>query len=466
MQFSRTTSLILFAVLAVLALAACICGTLWRDPISAGRDTTLPPEVPTRWQVAYSADRDWSYAAAETVVGLLAEHADVEAELVPANNTFLDADAYIVTVGVINGVTRSLVASSVYPYAPLIGETGWAIEPSENRIHLIAFGAAGVRAAVDALADELDRLGTQTLVPSAISRSFCTADGRTSDDLLTGKLPLAFDASGNFKMILFSDLSAGVDISPYTVRALEAIVSAEQPDLVLLCGGSADGFATRDDLAEFLTALTAPLESAGIPWAHLYAGADTLTRSVKDEVYAGFPYCISKTGDYFLPITADGELAFGIWMMSLPEDGGDYTEAQIASFKQAASLVLGGGDELPAILALAAPLPEFADASLTPIAGEVGETVIVPEQNCGLFDLAASLGVRAIYAGRDHLNSYTAVYRGIELGALASLGYDGYGFGGTFDTNNLLRGGRVVEVSTDGTITSNMIYAADYGVER
>lgn len=114
--------------------------------------------------------------------------------------------------------------------------------------------------------------------------------------LLESKLPLTFGADGSFKMILFADPSAGVAVSAYTVSALAAIVEAEQPDLVLLAGGSGDGFSTRAELTEFLTALTAPLESAGIPWAHLYGGADTLPRALKDEVYASLPHCGLRHG--------------------------------------------------------------------------------------------------------------------------------------------------------------------------
>lgn len=286
--------------------------------------------------------------------------------------------------------------------------------------------------------------------------------------LLESKLPLTFGADGSFKMILFADPSAGVAVSAYTVSALAAIVEAEQPDLVLLAGGSGDGFSTRAELTEFLTALTAPLESAGIPWAHLYGGADTLPRALKDEVYASLPHCVSGTGDYFLPVTAGGELRFGVWMLSLPEsDAGDYTPAQLAGFAtRATAAATAAGGTLPSILVLASPLPEFAEAAANLTSGEIGEPITVPALNSGLFSMARALGVRAIYAGHDHLNSYAGTYADVELGALAALGYDGYGFGGTFDTNNRLRGGRVVEVTLDGTVTSRMVYAKDYGIER
>lgn len=133
---------------------------------------------------------------------------------------------------------------------------------------------------------------------------------------------------------------------------------------------------------------------------------------------------------------------------------------------RATAAATAAGGTLPSILVLASPLPEFAEAAANLTSGEIGEPITVPALNSGLFSMARALGVRAIYAGHDHLNSYAGTYADVELGALAALGYDGYGFGGTFDTNNRLRGGRVVEVTLDGTVTSRMVYAKDYGIER
>ena len=468
MQISRKLSMIVFAVLAVLALAACVCASRFGQfaPMSgAAAAPALPDEG---WRITYSTTTDWGRTAAESLAAALESRIDIPVYLQPADgNTPVGDDQPTITIGQVVGNAST---SSVLLYYDQLGDAGWIISPDDPHVHLIAFSAEAAQDAIDALCADLDRLGGRELIPASLTRQTCYGSSSEGElaGLLESKIPLTFNPDGSFKLVLFSDVSAGVEVSSYTVAALTAIIEAEKPDLVLLAGGSGDGFSTRAELTTFLTALTAPLETAGIPWAHLYGGADTLPRAVKDEVYAAFAHCVSGTGDYFLPVTAGGELRFGVWMLSLPESGaGDYTPAQLASFATRASAALtAAGGTLPTIMALASPLPEFAEAAASPTSGEIGEAITIPALNSGLFSMARTLGVRGIYAGHDHLNSYAGVYADVELGALASLGYDGYGFGGTFDTNNRLRGGRVVEVTLDGAITSRMVYAKDYGIER
>ncbi len=444
---------ILAAVLsAVLVLLIVLC---LPEKDAVGTNGTADQALPVCWQIIYRPDDASSLAAAERIAAILDARESLCAELLPDTPEAIPPKAPAITVALTqNEALREQ-----------LGESGWMIEPADGILHLIAFGQAGLDAAVNAFSASFAALSVDAVSPDAMPRAFLAADGTSSETLFSSKIPLNFDEDGRFRMILFSDVSAGIAISPYTVQAIEKIVAAECPDLVLFCGGSGDGFSTRAELTGFLGALTAPLEAAGIPWAHLYAGADSLSRTVKNEVYAAFPHCVSKQGDYFLPIYHRGKPTFGIWMMSLPEAGGDYTETALTAFANRAALVCGR-QGFPSVLALAAPLPEFAEAADYARSGELNETISAPTENSGLFALAAAADVRAIYAGQDHLNSYTADHLGIELGALASLGYDGYGFGGTFDTNHRLRGGRLVELSADGTFTSKMIFAADYGVER
>ncbi len=455
MQIRRILSYILPALAGVLILVALLC-----LPRADGPDPseTDPPAGPALWLVQYHVGDTLSRDAAERIAALVALDGvrTVELAATPAGGyPAKPPQTPTITVGLIRDTdTRAR-----------LGEIGFMLEPTENCLHVIAFGEAGMTAAIDRLVAALDTLHEGTPSPDRIPRAFLAADGTSSDELYATKLPLTFDETGTFRVLLFSDLSAGIAVSPYTVQAIEKITAAEKPDLVLFCGGSADGFTTRAALTEFLGAVTAPLEAAGIPWAHLYAGEDSLPRAEKDEIFASFAHCVSKKGDYLLPIFHEGKPAFGIWMMSLPETGGDYTAEAMRSFADRAVLLQGRSD-FPAILALAAPLYEFSAAADFASAGELNETVSAPEENNGFFSIAAAAGVRAVYAGRDHLNSYTAEHLGVELGALASLGYDGYGFGGTFDTNHRLRGGRLVELHADGSFTSTMIFAADYGVER
>ena len=100
--------------------------------------------------------------------------------------------------------------------------------------------------------------------------------------------------------------------------------------------------------------------------------------------------------------------------------------------------------------------------------GNYGEKVASSPINSGLFaSVLDAKNVLGLYAGHDHLNTFSGRYCGIELGYAASIGYDGYGLGGTFDINNSLRGGRMIELTMKDeeiSLSSRMVYASDYGI--
>lgn len=477
---SRTRSMIIFAAVAALALAVCVGGAMLgkfspmsgKSPNDGFPTENIGSASLAEWRVCYT-DAEWGKAAAEALARQLTEQTGMSLSVLPLSEAAAEEER-----------ENNMILLGYAPeddYFALLGElgqNGWRMTGSDRQITLTAFSAEGAAGAADALCRELTQIWNgKVLNPSALRSGFCIA--RTGDEasaaLLESRLPLRFSEDGSFKMMLFSDISAGVVLSPYTVKALDALLEAEMPNLVLLCGGVANDFATRAELAAYLTELVAPLETRGIPWAYLSDGAELLPRSVTDEVYAEFAHCVAKPGDsYLLPIYAGDEAKFGVWMMSLPENdaeagAGNYPPAQLAEFvSMSAAVSASAGGTLPSIMALALPLPEFAQAAASPTSGEIGEAITVPAFNSGLFAAAKHAGVLGIYAGNDHLNSYAGTYYDVELGALASLGYDGYGFGGSFDTNNRLRGGRVVELNLAdlSAVTSRMVYAADHGVGR
>lgn len=470
MQPSKKLSLICFAVLTVLALAASVFGSLYADFSPMRGELPKADDSVVVWQLLYP-DAEWGRAAAELLAGRLSSRVTDPLTIRPLAETSSDQPALVLGRPADAGTDPAVRADLL----DRLGEHGYTITRQSNTVELTALTPEGMQAAIDALCADLDRLAVDTLAEADLREQTCIVRGEDTagtDALLKTKLPLTFGEDGHFKILLASNLSAGQgeSPSPYTITALGKMLEAEKPDLVLLCGGIANGFTTREALQTYLSELVAPLEAAGVPWAHLYAGADQLARTIKDSVFAEFAHCISGTGDYFLPILADGVPAFGIWMMSLPENGSViYSPAQLADFTACAERLNAiHGGVIPAVMALASPLPEFVDAASTPASGEIGEAITIPADNCGLFYLATSAGVRGIYAGGNPLNSYTGTYNGIELGALAALGYDSYGFGGTFETNNRLRGARIVELDLNNlsSISSRMIYAADLGVER
>lgn len=132
------------------------------------------------------------------------------------------------------------------------------------------------------------------------------------------KRPLRFDTDGKFRILMVSDIHGGVGYDEMrTVRAMQALVDCTKPYLVLL-GGDIAGPGTihvsnKEELKVLLDGLVAPMEQAGIPWAHVYGNHDDnfgLPDSEAQTVYERYPYCVSKTGpadvsgvsNYVLPV--------------------------------------------------------------------------------------------------------------------------------------------------------------------
>ena len=131
------------------------------------------------------------------------------------------------------------------------------------------------------------------------------------------KHTLRFRKNGEFRTLVFTDVQAQPPAPcERTVRAMNAVIDREDPDLVLFCGDNSDRCETEEHLREYLKVLTAHLEEKQIPWAHVYGNHDTerigldLTRPEEQAIYESFPYCVSKagpenikgTGNYVLPV--------------------------------------------------------------------------------------------------------------------------------------------------------------------
>ena len=93
------------------------------------------------------------------------------------------------------------------------------------------------------------------------------------------KPTLHFHPDGTFRILMVSDIHGGVGYNrAQTVEALQALVDTAKPDLVFFGGDTAGPgmihIETTDQLRDLLTDLSAPMENAGIPWAHVYGNHD------------------------------------------------------------------------------------------------------------------------------------------------------------------------------------------------
>ncbi len=393
-----------------------------------------------------------------------------------------------------------------------LGTDGYAILlAAGDNVNITAFSEAGAEAAVKYFINSyVGSYRSGNLVfASRLNFTYVSRSGNEpGTSLRESKLTLNFSEIGKFKILVLSD----ADINPSTVSAIKAIAEKEAPGLVIFSGDVSSDIKSKAELKDYLTVLTAPLEEKGIPWTAVFGEQDTdggLSPEAQTEVYSSFEHCVIKS-DFisdgavsgFLPVYkyGGGDIsdapAFGVWTMGqLPMasqsgngvkgdavlsesimEGTDYgyiTGSHISFFTESQKLLdRETGGAMPCVIVTHTPIHEVNvivdEPEKTGLYGNINEPVSSSPVNSGLFAAALGAGnVRGIYFGHDHINTFAGKYCGMELGYVGSIGYDGYGLGGTFDTNNSLRGGRIIDVNLrEGAISvsSRMVYAADLGV--
>lgn len=391
----------------------------------------------------------------------------------------------------------SLSGAEYVDAANEIGNKGFKITfPEAGKVKITAFTEESAKNAVLCLIKEylVKDANGELIFRSDLGYTSVEKDGAEPDaSLAKTKKTLRFGEDGSFKILLFSDVDSGVDVNAMTVDTIEKMVEKEKPDLVLFAGNIQNKITDKSSLRELLAKISAPMESRSIPWAHVFGPDDAasgMSLDLQMEVYDEFEYCVSKKGklsldgvsNYFLPVfsSSSDEIKFGVWgfdsSQAQPTEGsvkiyGYISSAQTSWFLSTyAELTRQTSSLVPGIMFMCTPLPEFAElAESGGIVGNLLEDVFSPAFNSGLFAAALSTkNILGIYCGYDHLNDFSGNYYGIELAYLSSIGYDGYGLGGNFETNNLLRGARVLEINESDVraYSSKMIYAADYGVSR
>ena len=278
------------------------------------------------------------------------------------------------------------------------------------------------------------------------------------------KIPLRFHSDGNFKICCFSDLHETADYDPRSLMALETILRVESPDLVLLIGDIWNGALDRpiEEFKTFMDIFSAPMETRGIPWAHVMGNHDhgyAFGDAMYQEMMESYPHCVSAhtspdqgvdgVTNFCLPIAAndDSRIAFAVWgldthnlsdeltlrngvnlrvghRVSYPVTGTSHWD--FIHFNQlhwyyhtSEQLERINGAPVDALMALhAAPL-EYGicmnNPSETRLCGDTQETLSSGSLNSGLLATVLQRGdVRAMVCGHMHANTFSADYCGIK----------------------------------------------------
>lgn len=307
---------------------------------------------------------------------------------------------------------------------------------------------------------------------------------------------LKFNSDGKFRILMISDFhgKGGVGYNPKLKKGIEALVKATEPDFVML-GGDQCISSSEEALRNALEDILEPINSRGIPWAHVYGNHDHETPvdlEVQQKIYEEFPLCLSErgpknikgVGNYVLPVYSgkDESIAYNIFAMNSNRETVDimndfgvkenernprlpvpfgvgrgqsmpYFSQLRWYFKTSVKMEKENGKKIPAILCMHNPCIEYnlihKNPEETHMIGEKRECVCCSELNSGLFFACLERGdVKGIFCGHEHMNTYQGTYCGITLAYDGAVGYD-------MTSEDDLRGGRVIDLDeNEGTFNT------------
>jgi len=320
---------------------------------------------------------------------------------------------------------------------------------------------------------------------------------------------LRFNSSGDFKIMVVSDVQDSADVLRYTIDLMTKAIEHEQPDLVVLNGDNIWGIApslivSKKNVKKSIDQFLAPIVDNGIPFAVVFGNHDaepTMSKKEQIEYYQSFPNCVAtintigdREGNYNLLVYDNSGIpALNLWFLdsgrkATTEHGRGYAyvlDEQIAWYEQRAEELkeLNNGNPIPAMLFQHIPVPEIYELlSIVDkdtanavqgygrhsrnyyvlnkdmvVDGEMNEAPCPPDFNNGQFGSWVSQGdIIAAVFGHDHINDFRGKYNGIELLYTSGVGFYSYG-------NGYKHGVRVIEFNEDSVhdYTTRMVYWED-----
>ncbi len=308
-------------------------------------------------------------------------------------------------------------------------------------------------------------------------------------------------ADGCFRILYLSDFQETyAEFDPRTLAGVNAVLDAEKPDLVVLCGDNCNGPAihSADELKKYLGRMLEPFVSRGVPFCYVNGNHDYDADVPMDEqisIWQAFPGCLTESAqgvpgwtNFCLPVySADGKrVVFAVWgldsgngmndvrpglkkeamIQGLPLTAGPWSivrfEQLMWYWNRSVGLEQQAGGKVAGAMAMHISPWEFEYMRQYPgelgVTGNTDEPYNLGSLNSGVFAALVQRGdVKCVCTGHTHRNTCTAQYCGIQMCSVGSAGYSAYG-------EDSLRGGRVVEFNEaePDRLTTRMAYFREY----
>jgi hypothetical protein len=304
---------------------------------------------------------------------------------------------------------------------------------------------------------------------------------------------LKFGKDGKFTIMQIADIQEIQNVSPDTLKLLNAALDKASPDLAVLTGDQIQGYdksMRKGDafviVKDIIEKITEPLTSRNVPFTVTYGNHDKQSGVENDEqadIYGSLSGCVIgepqnrfDKGTFSLQIyDSRGEKAlFNIYIIDsngMNRDGYEpISHEQIEWYRNERERIKTKfGEYVPSFVFQHIPIPEVfcglkkvkrgTKGAIPAFRSHAGQYYKLPDYcsdddffreapapsdtNNGEFDAFLEKGeVKGVFFGHDHMNSFIVSYKGIDIGYSQGVGFNVYGPGGD-------RGVRIFELSED-----------------
>lgn len=277
--------------------------------------------------------------------------------------------------------------------------------------------------------------------------------------------PFIIEMQGDsLKILQLTDLHLlyGMDaFDRLTLAGIKTMVESETWDMVVISGDMAMSISAPRLFARLLRFM----ESLQTPWTFIFGNHETdyndyqdLLDKIKDTEYLYFkvgPELVDGgVGNFRIQFNHNGTPFYMLYLMDSHAERDEYTEEEGEyDYIRASQVTWYNGhaseDTTDSVMYMHIPLRQFINPQTYD--GIFNEDKVYAQGiDTGMFDAIVANGkTKAVFVGHDHLNNFSLVMDGVLLAYGQITGYNAYG--------NLDRGGRVVEISASGEMTTYIL---------
>ena len=328
---------------------------------------------------------------------------------------------------------------------------------------------------------------TAVMLAALVTASICS---------ISAKPNLKTNSSGEFKVIMMSDLQDGKQMDARTMALSEKMLQIEKPDMVIIGGDCIAGYDgsinSVDDVKQAMSQVASVFEKNHVPWAVVLGNHDTefrmklpFTRRDMITAYSKYPYNMNKVGPknvfgagndcLSIKDNSGKKPIFNLWLLDsnmyapsniveftkgLPKDKADngwyqydwiHTDQVWWYYSTSKKMEEKYGAKIPGLMYFHMPIREFIDLiGAKRDVGDRHEGIGSSSVNSGLLAAILERGdVKGVFCGHEHINNFAGNWMGITLGYDASNTYSKASYNlADDDPNNVrTRGARVFVIN-------------------